>query len=111
MVDSGLHYRNKTRSWALEQFKKFALDESDFVWKEVTRYMSAPGQATSYMIGRLVILNARRKAEKSLGFRFDLKEFHYQVSDESPAIFYLVIYFIKNYICLILKSNKDWKGN
>lgn len=85
MVDSGLHYRNKTRSWALEQFKKFALDESDFVRKEVTRYISAPGQATSYMIGRLAILNARRKAEKILGFRFDLKEFHYQVSDESPA--------------------------
>lgn len=67
------------RSWALQQFEKYAWDKTDFGRKEVTRYMSCPGQATAYMIGRLAILKARRKAEKELGSDFNLKDFHYQV--------------------------------
>jgi uncharacterized protein (DUF885 family) len=46
------------------------------VVKEVDRYINNPGQATSYMVGQLRIAALRTKAEKALGARFDLPDFH-----------------------------------
>ena len=68
------------RTWALKQLEKYAWDTSDLSRKEITRYMSMPGQANAYMIGRLEILKSRRKAEKELGTLFNLKDFHFQVT-------------------------------
>jgi uncharacterized protein (DUF885 family) len=59
----------------------------EFVWShtaqdhqnseiEVDRYIGSPGQATSYMIGRLEIERLRRHATASLGDRFSLQQFH-----------------------------------
>ena len=48
---------------------------------EIERYMSGPGQALSYKMGQLKILELRAKAEKALGAKFDIKEFHNQVLD------------------------------
>jgi uncharacterized protein (DUF885 family) len=44
--------------------------------KEVERYFNWPGQATSYMIGQLKILELRERARRELGDRFDLRAFH-----------------------------------
>lgn len=60
-------------------FEDFTWDTGDFARKEIVRYMSDPGQATAYMLGRLEIIKMRKKAEKELGFKFNLKDFHYQV--------------------------------
>jgi uncharacterized protein (DUF885 family) len=43
---------------------------------EVDRYISWPGQALSYELGYLDILQLRAKAEKALGPKFDLRAFH-----------------------------------
>jgi uncharacterized protein (DUF885 family) len=43
---------------------------------EVDRYLSTPGQALSYMMGRLEIDRIRKDAEASLGETFDIKGFH-----------------------------------
>jgi uncharacterized protein (DUF885 family) len=43
---------------------------------EVRRYITLPGQATGYKIGMLKIMEERRKAEKALGPKFDIKSFH-----------------------------------
>jgi uncharacterized protein (DUF885 family) len=48
---------------------------------EVDRYIVAPGQATSYMIGRLEILRIRAEAEQRQGDGFDIKKFHTAVLD------------------------------
>jgi uncharacterized protein (DUF885 family) len=48
---------------------------------EVDRYVVSPGQATSYMIGRLEIQRLRREAEERQGDRFDIKTFHSAVLD------------------------------
>jgi uncharacterized protein (DUF885 family) len=42
----------------------------------VQRYLVIPGQATSYKIGMMKILELRGKAEAELGDRFEIKGFH-----------------------------------
>ena len=65
---------------AVELFKKYALDDgSEFSRKEIIRYMSEPGQAASYMMGRLEFVKARELVERELKDHFDIKDFHYQV--------------------------------
>ena len=65
---------------ALDLFKKFALDDgSEFSRKEIIRYMSEPGQAVSYMMGRLEFVKARQMVEQELKDHFDIKDFHYMV--------------------------------
>ncbi|MEP7113763.1 MAG: DUF885 family protein, partial [Ilumatobacteraceae bacterium] len=43
---------------------------------ETDRYIAQPGQATSYMIGRLEIQRLRDEAERRLGAQFSIKQFH-----------------------------------
>jgi len=67
VVDTGLH----TRHWTRQQAIDYGIPAA-----EVERYVVMPGQACSYMIGELAILAARDKAQRALGARFDLKQFH-----------------------------------
>jgi uncharacterized protein (DUF885 family) len=46
---------------------------------EINRYISYPGQATSYMLGMLEIRRLRDLAETELGNAFDLRQFHDRV--------------------------------
>ncbi|TKB48235.1 DUF885 domain-containing protein [Ferrimonas sediminicola] len=79
VVDTGLH----AKGWSREQAIQYMLDNSPLaktdVIAEVERYMAIPGQALSYKVGQLKILELRAYAEKELGDRFDLKAFHNQV--------------------------------
>jgi uncharacterized protein (DUF885 family) len=43
---------------------------------EVERYTVLPGQACSYMIGELKLIELRDKAKKALGDKFSLREWH-----------------------------------
>jgi len=72
-VDTGIHEMGWTRDQALEYFKTHAPEES---LAEVDRYISWPGQALSYKMGQLKILELRRAAEMKLGAKFDIREFH-----------------------------------
>jgi uncharacterized protein (DUF885 family) len=46
---------------------------------EVERYIAMPSQALAYKVGQLTISRLRAKAEKALGPKFDIKDFHSQV--------------------------------
>ena len=69
----------------MKMFEDYAWDTSDFANKEVTRYMSDPGQATAYMLGRLQLIQARNRTRQALGNRFSKKDFHYQVLSQGSA--------------------------
>ena len=67
VTDTGLHVKHWTRQQAIDYGMPVA---------EVERYVVWPGQACSYKIGQLKILELRAKAQQVLGAKFNLKEFH-----------------------------------
>jgi len=73
VVDTGIHQMGWTRDQAVEYFKQHAPEQS---LSEVDRYISWPGQALSYKMGQLKILEIRKEAEKKLGAKFDVRDFH-----------------------------------
>jgi len=76
VVDTGIHHHRWTREQAISYFLDNALLSERDAIKEVERYFNNPGQATSYMIGRLKILELRERAQRELGDRFDIRAFH-----------------------------------
>jgi uncharacterized protein (DUF885 family) len=76
VVDTGIHAMGWDKARAVQFMREnTALSEAN-IDAEVNRYISWPGQALGYMIGRLKILELRRRAETELGAKFDLRRFH-----------------------------------
>ena len=76
VVDSGLHHKGWTRAQAIAYLHdNTALADHD-IEIEVDRYISWPGQALSYYLGMMAILEVREKAETALGSKFDIRAFH-----------------------------------
>ena len=67
VVDTGLH----SKKWTREQGIDYGIEAS-----EVERYVVYAGQACSYMIGQLKIIELREKARQALGDRFSLRDYH-----------------------------------
>lgn len=76
VVDTGLHSKGWTEAEALEYFLNNAAITEAQALSETRRYIVLPGQATSYKIGMLKILELRAEAETALGDKFDIKGFH-----------------------------------
>ena len=76
IVDTGIHAMGWTRDTAIEFLLAHTAMERANASVEIDRYIAQPGQATSYMIGRLEIERLRRDAEERLDARFDIKNFH-----------------------------------
>ena len=76
VTDTGLHAKRWSREQAMEYFRQNTLVSELDIKREVERYITNPGQATSYKIGQLKILELREKARRELGPRFDIRDFH-----------------------------------
>jgi len=72
VVDTGLHAKHWTRQQSID----YGIEAS-----EVERYVVFPGQACSYMIGQLKLVELREKARQVLGDKFSLREYHDVVLD------------------------------
>jgi uncharacterized protein (DUF885 family) len=76
VVDTGLHARGWSRQRALDYLLDNAPMAAVDLENEIDRYIAYPGQALSYMVGRLEIQRLRAQAERRLGGRFDIRGFH-----------------------------------
>ena len=79
VVDTGIHARGWSREKAIQYSMDNEAKSKEEITAEIERYMAAPGQALSYKIGQLKIRELRKKAEKALGNKFSIQEFHNQV--------------------------------
>lgn len=98
VVDTGLH----SKGWTREQAIKYSLDneaESEAsITSEIERYMAIPGQALSYKIGQLKIMELRKKAQQQLKDKFDIKVFHQKVLESGVMPLALLENKINNWI-------------
>ena len=76
VVDTGLHSKKWTREEAIIYMMDNAGEVRSESESEIERYIVWPGQATSYMIGRIKIMELRERARTELGNRFNIKDFH-----------------------------------
>ncbi|EHY88362.1 DUF885 domain-containing protein [Saccharomonospora azurea] len=76
VVDTGLHAKGWSRQQAIDFLQHNTPMATVEIVAEVDRYIAYPGQALSYMVGRLEIQRLRAEAEQALGSRFDIREFH-----------------------------------
>lgn len=84
VVDTGIHHLGWSRTRAIEFMRtNTALSDANIV-NEVDRYISVPGQALGYLVGRIRIRELRSRAEAALGSRFDVRDFHHQVLGHGP---------------------------
>ncbi|WCP12369.1 hypothetical protein sphantq_00768 [Sphingobium sp. AntQ-1] len=76
VVDTGIH----AKKWSREQATDYMVEKTGFArprcQREVERYCTQPGQATSYKVGHGVWTKARADAQAAQGKAFDLKQFH-----------------------------------
>jgi uncharacterized protein (DUF885 family) len=76
VVDSGMHAKRWSRERAVKYYVDTIGDQEASAITEIERYAVWPGQATSYMVGKIKIMELREKAKRALGSRFDLRSFH-----------------------------------
>ncbi|MDE3062704.1 MAG: DUF885 domain-containing protein, partial [Acidobacteriota bacterium] len=81
VVDTGVHSQHWTRQQMVDFFHDHSAIDEASVQSEVDRYIAWPGQADSYKIGQLKILELRDKAKAALGAKFDIRAFHDEVLD------------------------------
>jgi len=79
VTDTGIHYKGWTRQQTLDYMFANSPTEQTRAVSEAERFSAIPGQALAYKIGQLKIVELRKRAEKALGKKFDVKAFHDEV--------------------------------
>jgi uncharacterized protein (DUF885 family) len=76
VADTGIHWLG----WDIEQARRCFTENSALathnIQTELERYISWPGQALAYKVGELRFRQLRREAERTLGERFNVRQFH-----------------------------------
>ena len=98
VVDTGLHYKKWSREKAMDYMKKTTGMSDTEVRVEIERYIVWPGQATSYKMGMLKILELRQKAKDVLGESFDIRKFHTVVLDQGIVPLFILEDIIDEWI-------------
>ncbi len=76
VVDSGMHSMRWSREQCIEYMtNNTPMAPADIV-RQIERYFVYPGQALSYKIGMMKILELRQYAKQELGDAYDIRDFH-----------------------------------
>ncbi|WP_394759479.1 DUF885 domain-containing protein [Flavobacterium sp.] len=97
VVDTGIHSKGWTREQAIKYSLENEAESEASIISEVERYMAIPGQALSYKIGQLKIIELRKKAQTELKEKFDIKVFHQKVLESGVMP-----------LALLEKKIEDW---
>ena len=98
VVDTGIHQKRWTREQAIDYMKTTTGMSDSEVVAEIERYIVWPGQACSYKVGALKMLEQRERAKQNLGDQFDLREFHSLVLGHGEPPLFIVEELIDRYI-------------
>lgn len=85
VVDTGIHAKKWRRKEAIEYMMAHTGTKRPAIQVEVDRYIVDPGQACSYKIGELKLLELRDRAQQELGDRFDIKQFHAAILNQGSV--------------------------
>jgi len=106
VVDTGMHAQGWSRQQAIDYLASNTALSLHNVQTEIDRYISWPGQALSYKIGELTIKRLRKNAEKVLGEKFDLRDFHDHILKNGSMPLSMLEKVIAQYI---IEQNKKLK--
>lgn len=98
VVDTGLHAKGWTREQAIKYSLENEAESEASIIAEVERYMAMPGQALSYKIGQMKIIELRNKAENKLKDKFDVRVFHQKILESGVVPLDLLEKKINNWI-------------
>jgi uncharacterized protein (DUF885 family) len=98
VTDTGLHSLRWSREKATETLSSIDGDPTSLAQQEIERYCVWPGQACSYMVGKVTILRLRDKARAALGSRFDIRQFHDAVLLAGSMPLTVLEHAVDNYI-------------
>jgi uncharacterized protein (DUF885 family) len=76
VADTGLHAMGWSREQGSKYFQDLLGDPESSATGEIDRYTVWPGQACSYMVGKVTWLRLREKAKAAMGAKFDIRDFH-----------------------------------
>ncbi|MFN4761765.1 DUF885 domain-containing protein [Gillisia sp. Q332] len=98
VVDTGMHALGWTREEAVEFLRSNTALSLHEINTEIDRYISWPGQAVSYKIGEIKIRELRKKAEKELGDKFDIRDFHEVILKRGTVTLTIMEELVEKYI-------------
>jgi uncharacterized protein (DUF885 family) len=98
VVDTGIHAMKWTREQGIEYYVTNTPNPQPDAVKMVERHIVIPSQATAYKIGMLKILKLRTRAQKEMGEKFDIREFHEVLLKNGPVPLNVLEQYIVDYI-------------
>ena len=104
VVDTGMHYKGWSRDDAINLFIENTAKSKLDIENEVDRYSAWPGQDLAYKIGQLKILELRQKAERELGEKYDIKDFHHEILKRGSVPLDILEGYINDWISETLDS-------
>ncbi|WP_103069495.1 DUF885 domain-containing protein [Aquimarina sediminis] len=103
VVDTGIHAKGWTREQVIDFMSSNTALSLHEIHTETDRYISWPGQALSYKIGELKIRELRKKAETTLGSKFDIREFHEIILEQGTV----TLSILENRVDTYLQKTKN----
>jgi len=111
VIDTGIHHKGWTRARSIKYLADHTALSEHEVETEVDRYISWPGQALSYKLGEIKILELRALAEKELGEKFDIRAFHDAILDIGSVPLPVLEQHIRDFIATQTAAAEKAKEN